>query len=86
MVALHDGFRLAEEDLRLRGPGEFFGTRQTGLPALRLARLSDRDLWEAARQDAATLLRDDPELTLPRHAALRRSFQKAWQPGAGDVS
>ncbi|MDP2949040.1 MAG: helicase-related protein, partial [Chloroflexota bacterium] len=49
METIYDGFRLAEEDLRLRGPGEYFGTRQTGLPDLRVARLSDVDLIEKAR-------------------------------------
>ena len=51
-----DGFRLAEEDLRLRGPGEFFGTRQTGLPDLRMARLDDWALLQTAREEATTIL------------------------------
>ena len=42
---IHDGFKLAEADLELRGPGDFFGTRQSGLPNLRMARLSDRNCW-----------------------------------------
>jgi len=54
MVATHDGFRIAEEDLRLRGPGDFFGTRQWGLPPLRVANLlRDRLLLETAREAAA---------------------------------
>src|SRR3989337_888213 len=52
----HDGFRLAEEDLQMRGPGEVFGTRQSGLPDLRVARLSDVPLIEHARKEAARLL------------------------------
>ena len=47
----NDGFRLAEEDLRLRGPGEFFGTRQTGLLDLRMARLDDWALLQTAREE-----------------------------------
>jgi len=67
-----DGFEIAEADLRLRGPGEVAGTRQSGLPELRLADLS-RDLgWlEAAREEAARLVRTDPELGLPGHRGLR---------------
>jgi ATP-dependent DNA helicase RecG len=65
MESIYDGFRLAEEDLRLRGPGEYFGTRQTGLPDLKVARLSDVDLLEQARAEAARLLEADPELARP---------------------
>ena len=67
-----DGFRIAEEDLRLRGAGEVLGTRQSGLPALRLADLAAHaDLLEAARRDAELILNRDPELAGPRGRALR---------------
>ena len=59
---IHDGFELAEVDLNLRGPGDAFGTRQSGLPTLRVARLSDQDLLQMARDEAARLLEEDPEL------------------------
>ena len=67
---IHDGFELAEVDLELRGPGDFFGTRQSGLPALRMAHLSDRQLLDLARDEAGRLMEQDPELTAPEHAAL----------------
>ena len=66
----HDGFELAEKDLELRGPGDFFGTRQSGLPSLRMAKFSDRALLESARELARAIAQRDPELTLPEHAAL----------------
>jgi len=66
-----DGFRLAEEDLRLRGPGEYFGTRQTGLPDLRMARLDDWEILTAAREEAQLLLDDDPDLKMSEHQGLR---------------
>jgi ATP-dependent DNA helicase RecG len=67
-----DGFRIAEEDLRLRGPGEVLGTRQSGLPELRLANLAAHaDLVAAAHDDARLVLARDPELTTPRGEALR---------------
>jgi ATP-dependent DNA helicase RecG len=65
-----DGFRLAEEDLRLRGPGEFFGTRQSGLPDLLLARASDTDTLEVARKCALALAERDPSLERPEHRLL----------------
>ena len=64
------GFRVAEEDLRLRGPGEFFGIRQSGLPDLKLAGLGDLPLLGRAREEAARLLAQDPELSNPEHRAL----------------
>jgi ATP-dependent DNA helicase RecG len=67
---IHDGFQLAEVDLELRGPGDFFGTRQSGLPNLRMAQLSDRELLSVAREEATRLMERDPELSAPEHSAL----------------
>jgi ATP-dependent DNA helicase RecG len=65
MVDSSDGFYIAEMDLKLRGPGEFFGTKQSGLPALRIANiLRDAEILEIARREAKSLferLEDDPE-------------------------
>ena len=67
-----DGFRIAEEDLRLRGAGELLGTRQSGLPNFRLADIAAHgDLKTAARDDARLILERDPDLVTPRGVALR---------------
>ncbi len=63
IVNTHDGFKLAEIDLELRGPGDFFGTRQSGEPELRLVNVHDRDLLEQARAFAERLLQEDPDLS-----------------------
>ena len=68
-----DGFQLAEIDFRLRGPGDLFGTRQHGLPPLRVADLqSDAALLAEARRDAAAMIATDPGLSQPDHVALRQ--------------
>lgn len=68
-----DGFRIAEEDLKLRGPGEFWGSRQHGLPELKLANLvADALLVPLAREDAKSLVAADPGLSKPEHGPLRR--------------
>jgi ATP-dependent DNA helicase RecG len=66
-----DGFALAQADLELRGPGDTFGTRQSGLPSLHVASLLDAQLIARAREEAETLLDRDPRLTQPEHAPLR---------------
>jgi ATP-dependent DNA helicase RecG len=66
-----DGFKLAEADMDMRGPGEFFGTKQSGLPPLRVARLSDIKLIELTRAEATRMLDADPGLTAPEHRRLR---------------
>ena len=73
---IHDGFQLAEVDLELRGPGDFFGTRQSGLPNLRMAQLSDRKLLETARDEAARVRDQDPELAAPEHAGLAAQVRR----------
>ena len=80
-----DGFQLAEEDLKLRGPGEFFGTRQSGLPDLKVARLSDVAILERARAEALEIFRRDPALSAPEHALLVQKVDEFWQ-GEGDLS
>ncbi|MCX7838018.1 MAG: ATP-dependent DNA helicase RecG [Anaerolineae bacterium] len=80
-----DGFRLAEEDLKLRGPGEFFGTRQSGLPDLKVAKLSDVKILEEARHVAQEIFARDPELKLPEHQLLAQRVKDFWK-GKGDLS
>ena len=80
-----DGFVLAEKDLALRGPGEFLGTRQSGLPDLRLASFADLRLLEVARAEAQRLLETDPELDSPELRLLVQQVDRLWA-GEGDVS
>ncbi len=80
MVQSQDGFVIAEEDLAIRGPGEFFGTRQSGLPELRVANiLRDAKLLEEARDSAWKLLSFDPHLSRPEHAALKAALARKWK-------
>jgi ATP-dependent DNA helicase RecG len=74
----NDGFALAEKDLELRGPGEFFGTRQSGLPDLRVARLADTRLLELAREQAQRLFQIDPTLSAPEHRLLAQRVERFW--------
>ncbi|MPZ48978.1 MAG: ATP-dependent DNA helicase RecG [Dehalococcoidia bacterium] len=83
---LSDGFALAEADLRLRGPGDYFGTRQSGLPEFQAADFSDVKLIESARQEAMALLKADPGLRQPEHALLAASVAKAKRTVTGEVS
>jgi ATP-dependent DNA helicase RecG len=72
MVETNDGFKIAENDLKIRGPGEFFGTRQSGVPGLRIADLlTDGELLDLARVEAARLVAEDPQLRLGGHRQLR---------------
>jgi ATP-dependent DNA helicase RecG len=80
-----NGFVLAEEDLKLRGPGEFFGTRQSGLPDLRMARLSDVPLLEMARREAIRISGEDPGLKLTEHRLMAAEVARLWQ-SEGDSS
>ena len=74
-----DGFKIAEEDLRLRGPGEVFGTRQHGLPELKVASLvDDFELLRLARRDATAIIAEDPGLNAPHHQQLRREVLRAY--------
>jgi ATP-dependent DNA helicase RecG len=80
LVRSNDGFVIAEEDLRLRGPGEFFGSRQWGAPEFRVANLiRDHALLEQARQEALALVREDPHLAASAHRAARDAMRRRWQ-------
>ena len=76
MASTTDGFKIAEVDLQLRGPGEFFGTRQSGIPELKIADLAaDTEIVAAARKEAFAMIHDDPQLRHPDHACVRNQFE-----------
>ncbi|MBO7422253.1 MAG: ATP-dependent DNA helicase RecG [Oscillospiraceae bacterium] len=77
-----DGFQIAEEDLRLRGPGDFFGARQHGLPEMHVADLgADTAVLKAAKAEADALFEQDPYLSLPSHTVLRQQIERMLQAG-----
>jgi len=79
MEATTDGFRIAEADLEIRGPGDFLGTRQAGLPDFRVASiLRDGRVLEEARREAFTLVERDPELKFAEHLRLKEEMVKRW--------
>ena len=83
--ATNDGFAIAEEDLKLRGPGDFFGARQHGLPQLKLASLEgDMRLLQQAQTAARALLAEDPALSHPDHAPLRQRVERLFHE-SGDI-
>jgi len=83
--ATDDGFELAQKDLEMRGPGEFLGTRQAGFPDLKLAKVTDLRLIEAAREAARRFLEADPELADPDNRLLARQVARLWKR-EGEVS
>ena len=87
MVRTQDGFELAELDLALRGPGEFFGTRQAGLPDFRVANLvRDRELLELAKVEASRFATAPGEnVTDGERAQIRTRLKESWQRRYGLV-
>lgn len=87
MCSTNDGFKIADEDLKLRGPGDFFGSRQHGLPDLKIADLlgGDMPLFQSAQEAARQLIAEDPGLQAPEHAGLaeevRRLFARNGEQG-----
>jgi len=80
MEQTNDGFKIAEQDLELRGPGEFFGIRQSGLPDFRVAHLiRDTPILIEARREAFRLVQGDPDLEKPSHSALKDVLKKRWK-------
>ncbi len=79
LCSTEDGFIIAEEDLKLRGPGEIFGTRQHGLPELNISDLvKNADILEKVRFAAKAIIEQDPALTAPQHAILKQKIQKMF--------
>jgi ATP-dependent DNA helicase RecG len=87
MVRTQDGFEIAELDLELRGPGEFFGTKQAGMPGLRVANLlRDRNLLEVAKAEAGKLVQEtDPEITAEDRQRVMQHLRQHWQRRYGLV-
>ena len=80
MIRTNNGFRIAEADLNIRGPGEFFGTRQSGIPNFKIANIiEDATLLEAAKKEAELLIKADPALNASEHQLLKRMLQKHWR-------
>jgi ATP-dependent DNA helicase RecG len=80
MVQTSDGFKIAEVDLELRGSGDYFGTRQSGLPSFLVADIvHDKDILLRARQEAFDLVERDPHLRLSQHSSIRTRFELVYK-------
>lgn len=83
MASTNDGFKIAEVDLQLRGPGDFLGTRQSGLPDFKVASIvEDQEVLAIAKEEAQRLVDHDPELTNPEHQRLKHAFEPYLQEKA----
>lgn len=79
LVNWSDGFKISEIDLDIRGPGDFFGTRQSGLPEFKFSNIvRDIDILKRARCDAAEIINDDPELLKPENQVFRKTLFNKW--------
>ena len=75
-----DGFKIADEDLKLRGPGDFLGSRQHGLPDMKIADIfADREILHSAGREAEKMLAEDPALSLPEHRLLRKEIAELYK-------
>ncbi len=87
MCETNDGFKISEEDLRLRGPGDFFGRRQHGLPEMHIADLcGDMNILKTAQDAAKELLERDPQLSLPENARLAAQVERLFLNSLGTIS
>ena len=87
MCETNDGFRISEEDLRQRGPGDFFGKRQHGLPEMHIADLcADMNILQTAQNAALELLKQDPELKLEENALLAKQVQRILLANSGTIN
>jgi ATP-dependent DNA helicase RecG len=86
MMTTQDGFVLAEKDLEQRGPGDFFGTQQSGYPELKFANIMNVELIEKARRQAQVLVEQDPELHLTEYQPLAQELDNFWSGIRGDIS
>ena len=83
---ISDGFALAEEDLKLRGAGDYLGTRQSGLPPFRVAQITDQDIIALARREASRISSADPNLSRDENSALGRRFARYDDEHSGERS
>ncbi|MGA1847320.1 ATP-dependent DNA helicase RecG [Deferribacter abyssi] len=82
MVEYNDGFKISEIDLQIRGPGDFFGTKQSGLPEFKFSNIvRDVKILQKARRDAEEILKSDPFLTNPKHKIIREVLLQKWKYG-----
>lgn len=80
MVETTDGFKIAEVDLNLRGAGEYFGTKQSGLPEFKIANpILDHELLQLAHEEAFDLVEADPQLRRPENAPTRNHFEASFK-------
>jgi len=87
MCETNDGFKISEEDLRLRGPGDFFGSRQHGLPEMHIADLgADTRMLQTAQDAAKALMEADPTLSKPENAALAKRVQQLFAANLGTIN
>ena len=81
-----DGFKLAEMDLDLRGPGDYLGTRQSGVPVFKIAKITDQDIAVQARAEGAKILQTDPTLDKPEHKLLANRLAVYEKTITGEMS